>query len=49
MGLSVGATRATFTAAARGVADVLSGRRPAALADPDWDFPDSTTPTQEEQ
>jgi D-3-phosphoglycerate dehydrogenase len=54
MGLSVGATRATFSAAARGVTDVLAGRRPAALADPDWDFPESTaptqtTPTQEEQ
>ncbi|WP_088313147.1 NAD(P)-dependent oxidoreductase [Kineosporia sp. R_H_3] len=48
MGLSVGATRATFTAAARGVADVLSGRRPAALADPGWTFPDSSTHTQEE-
>ncbi len=35
-GLSVGATRATFAAAARGVTDVLAGRRPAALADPDW-------------
>jgi D-3-phosphoglycerate dehydrogenase / 2-oxoglutarate reductase len=49
MGLSVGATRATFTAAAQGVAHVLAGRRPAALADPDWDFPDRSTPTQEEQ
>jgi D-3-phosphoglycerate dehydrogenase len=49
MGLSVGATRATFTAAAQGVADVLAGRRPAALANPDWDFPSSTTPGQEEQ
>jgi phosphoglycerate dehydrogenase-like enzyme len=47
MGLSVGATRATFTAAARGVADVLEGRRPAALADPAWDLPAGTTPTQE--
>ena len=37
MGLSVAATRATFTAAAKGVADVLAGRRPAALANPDWD------------
>lgn len=35
MGLSAGATRATFTAAAQGVADVLSGRRPAALAHPE--------------
>lgn len=38
MGLSAGATRATFTAAAQGVADVLAGRRPAALANPEWDF-----------
>jgi D-3-phosphoglycerate dehydrogenase len=53
MGLSVGATRATFTAAARGVADVLSGSRPAALANPDWDLPDrgpdTTVTPQEEQ
>ena len=35
MGLSAGATRATFAAAAQGVADVLAGRRPAALAN-DW-------------
>jgi D-3-phosphoglycerate dehydrogenase len=44
MGLSAGATRATFTAAAQGVADVLAGRRPAALANPEWDLP-----AQEEQ
>jgi D-3-phosphoglycerate dehydrogenase len=49
MGLSVGGTRATFSAAARGVADVLAGRRPAALADPTWTFPDRATRTQEEQ
>jgi D-3-phosphoglycerate dehydrogenase len=49
MGLSVGATRATFTATAQGVADVLAGRRPAALANPDWDFPDGSTPIQEDQ
>ncbi|MBI4942603.1 MAG: oxidoreductase [Actinobacteria bacterium] len=49
MGLSVGATRATFTAAAQGVTDVLAGRRPAALADPAWDVPDRTTQQQEEQ
>ena len=49
MGLSVGATRATFTAAAQGVADVLAGRRPTALANPEWDFPDSTVRTREEQ
>ncbi len=36
MGLSVGATRATFAAAAQGVADVLAGRRPAALANAEW-------------
>jgi D-3-phosphoglycerate dehydrogenase len=49
MGLSVGATRATFTAAAQGVADVLAGRRPAALANPEWDVPGSTAPDQEDQ
>ena len=49
MGLSVGATRATFTAAAQGVADVLAGRRPAALANPEWDFADKPVPVQEEQ
>jgi D-3-phosphoglycerate dehydrogenase / 2-oxoglutarate reductase len=49
MGLSVGGTRATFTAAAKGVADVLSGRRPAALANSEWDLPDSTAPRPEEQ
>lgn len=48
MGLSVRATRATFTAAAEGVADVLSGRRPAVLADPGWDLPDRTAATLEE-
>lgn len=36
MGLSAGATRATFAAAARGVTDVLQGRVPAALANPGW-------------
>lgn len=36
MGLSRRATAATFADAARGVADVLAGRRPAALANPDW-------------
>lgn len=49
MGLSAGATRATFAAAAQGVADVLAGRRPAALADPGWDFPHHPRPDQEEQ
>ena len=36
MGLSRRATAATFTAAARGVLDVLSGRELAAVADPAW-------------
>jgi D-3-phosphoglycerate dehydrogenase / 2-oxoglutarate reductase len=36
MGLSRQATAATFTAAARGVLDVLSGREPAAVANPAW-------------
>jgi D-3-phosphoglycerate dehydrogenase len=49
MGLSVGATRATFAAAARGVADVLAGRRPTALANPEWGRIDNPPPTQEEQ
>jgi D-3-phosphoglycerate dehydrogenase / 2-oxoglutarate reductase len=36
MGLSRRATAATFAAAAQGVTDVLAGRRPPALANPDW-------------
>jgi D-3-phosphoglycerate dehydrogenase len=36
MGLTRRASAATFAAAARGVRDVLAGRRPAALANPDW-------------
>jgi phosphoglycerate dehydrogenase-like enzyme len=36
MGLTRRATGATFAAAARGITDVLAGRRPAALANPDW-------------
>ena len=36
MGLSRRATAATFTAAARGILDVLSGREPAAVANPGW-------------
>jgi D-3-phosphoglycerate dehydrogenase / 2-oxoglutarate reductase len=36
MGLSRRAKAATSAAAARGVGDVLAGRRPAALANPDW-------------
>ena len=36
MGLTRRATAATFAAAARGITDVLAGRRPPALANPDW-------------
>lgn len=36
MGLSRQATAATFTAAARGVVEVLEGREPAAVANPGW-------------
>jgi D-3-phosphoglycerate dehydrogenase len=36
MGLTRRATAATFADAARGVRDVLSGRQPAAVANPDW-------------
>jgi D-3-phosphoglycerate dehydrogenase / 2-oxoglutarate reductase len=36
MGLTRRATAATFAAAARGVTDVLAGRRPPTLANPDW-------------
>ena len=37
MGLSRQGTAATFTDAAQGVLDVLSGTRPAAVANPSWD------------
>ncbi|HVD14862.1 MAG TPA: NAD(P)-dependent oxidoreductase [Actinomycetota bacterium] len=46
MGLTRRATAATFAAAARGVTDVLAGRRPAALANPDW-VPAGTTTAKE--
>jgi D-3-phosphoglycerate dehydrogenase / 2-oxoglutarate reductase len=36
MGLTRRATAASFAAAARGITDVLAGRRPPALANPDW-------------
>jgi D-3-phosphoglycerate dehydrogenase / 2-oxoglutarate reductase len=36
MGLTRRATAATFADAARGILDVLAGRRPAAVANPDW-------------
>jgi D-3-phosphoglycerate dehydrogenase / 2-oxoglutarate reductase len=41
MGLTRKATAATFADAAHGVVDVLAGRRPAAVANPEWDA-DST-------
>lgn len=36
MGMTRRASAATYADAARGVADVLAGRRPAAVANPDW-------------
>jgi D-3-phosphoglycerate dehydrogenase / 2-oxoglutarate reductase len=36
MGMTRRASAATFVDAARGVADFLAGRRPAAVANPDW-------------
>jgi D-3-phosphoglycerate dehydrogenase / 2-oxoglutarate reductase len=36
MGLTRRAAAATFADAARGIVDVLAGRRPAAVANPDW-------------
>jgi D-3-phosphoglycerate dehydrogenase / 2-oxoglutarate reductase len=36
MGLTRRATAATFADAARGIVDVLAGRQPAAVANPDW-------------
>jgi phosphoglycerate dehydrogenase-like enzyme len=36
MGLTPRATAATFADAAQGIVDVLAGRRPAAVANPDW-------------
>jgi phosphoglycerate dehydrogenase-like enzyme len=46
MGLTRRAMAATFAVAARGIADVLAGRRPAALANPDWK-PAGTAATEE--
>jgi D-3-phosphoglycerate dehydrogenase / 2-oxoglutarate reductase len=43
MGLSRHATQATFTDAAQGVLDVLTGTPPAAVANPGWDH--TTQPT----
>ena len=39
MGLSARATARTFAAAATGIADVIVGRQPAAVANPDWHRP----------
>ena len=36
MGLTRRGTELTFADAAQGVVDVLAGRRPAAVANPDW-------------
>jgi D-3-phosphoglycerate dehydrogenase / 2-oxoglutarate reductase len=36
MGLTGRATAATFADAARGIVDILAGRHPAAVANPDW-------------
>ena len=46
MGLTRRATAATFAAAARGVTDVLAGRRPPALANPDWQPTTAATPEE---
>jgi D-3-phosphoglycerate dehydrogenase len=46
MGLSRRAAAATFADAARGVTDVLAGRRPAALANPGW-VPTTAAPAEE--
>jgi hypothetical protein len=36
MGLTRRGTELTFADAAQGVVDVLDGRKPAAVANPDW-------------
>jgi len=46
MGLTRRATAATFADAARGVVDVLNGRSPAAVANPDWADPHPSTATE---
>jgi phosphoglycerate dehydrogenase-like enzyme len=43
MGLTRKATAATFADAARGVVDVLAGRRPTAVANPGWVTPAGTS------
>jgi D-3-phosphoglycerate dehydrogenase / 2-oxoglutarate reductase len=47
MGLSRRATAATFADAARGVVDVLAGRPPAAVANPDWADVQQLTATEQ--
>ncbi|HXR68575.1 MAG TPA: NAD(P)-dependent oxidoreductase [Dermatophilaceae bacterium] len=46
MGLTRRAMAATFADAARGVVDVLNGRSPAAVANPDWADPHPSTATE---
>jgi len=46
MGLSRRATAATFTAAAQGILDVLSGREPRAVANPAWRTRGQATPKE---
>lgn len=48
MGLSRQATAATFSDAARGVLDVLSGRTPAAVANAGWEHADTVPTTVKE-
>ncbi|MFE2520764.1 NAD(P)-dependent oxidoreductase [Streptomyces mirabilis] len=43
MGVTRRAMTLTFVDAGRGVADVLAGRSPAAVADPDWSHRKATT------
>jgi D-3-phosphoglycerate dehydrogenase len=45
MGMTRHAMAATLADAARGVVDVLAGRQPAAVANPDWATPPATAPT----
>jgi len=47
MGLTRRATAATFADAAQGVIDVLTGREPAAVANPDWRLARTATQHQE--
>ena len=42
MGMTRRAMTLTFRDAARGVADVLAGREPTAVADPDWNHRKAT-------